>query len=162
MPRGSGRRPKPSALKKIEGNRGKRPISEKEPKPAAGVPTAPKLSKAASKQWGLLATQLIQMGVLTVADRPALAGLAISTADMLQLDLEIEKARSAKKKKELRRQRNDAMKIMKSFAVEFGMTPAARTKVATFTPTSPDAEKPESKPANAADKYFSGPSNAIQ
>ena len=38
----AGRKPKPTALKKLEGNPGKRKLNMKEPVPAKGVPDCPK------------------------------------------------------------------------------------------------------------------------
>ena len=37
----AGRKPKPTAVKKLEGNPGKRKLNMKEPVPAKGMPTCP-------------------------------------------------------------------------------------------------------------------------
>ena len=69
-----GRKPKPTALKLIEGNPGKRPINVHEPKPPAARPTSPShLSPTAKAEWKRLAGVLHRIGLLTQADRTALA-----------------------------------------------------------------------------------------
>ena len=37
----AGRKPKPTAVKELEGNPGKRKLNRKEPKPDKGMPTCP-------------------------------------------------------------------------------------------------------------------------
>ena len=69
-----GRKPKPTALKIIEGNPGKRPIRGSEPKPLATQPSCPAhLSPTAKAEWKRLAQTLNRVGLLTQADRAALA-----------------------------------------------------------------------------------------
>ena len=64
-----GRKPKPTALKKLEGNPGKRPLTELEPLPPISVLRCPNwLLPEARKEWRRLAPALINMGVLTLAD----------------------------------------------------------------------------------------------
>ena len=48
----AGRKPKPTALKKLEGNPGKRKLNTKEPVPGKGMPDCPKwLLPEAKKEW---------------------------------------------------------------------------------------------------------------
>ena len=69
-----GRRPKPTAIKRLEGNRSKRPLNEDEPELPVGCPNCPPhLSAAAREEWERLAPPLYRIGVLTVADRAAFA-----------------------------------------------------------------------------------------
>ena len=64
-----GRKPKPTALKLLEGNPGKRPINEHEPVPPKGTVKCPTwLEPEAKKEWKRLAPSLEAMGVLTQAD----------------------------------------------------------------------------------------------
>ena len=70
-----GRKPKPTALKILEGNPGKRPINENEPIPPKGTVKCPTwLEPEAKKEWKRLAPSLEAMGVLTQADLTAFAG----------------------------------------------------------------------------------------
>ena len=65
----AGRKPKPTAVKKLEGNPGKRKLNSKEPVPAKGMPTCPDwLMPEAKKEWERLAELMNQMGVLTEVD----------------------------------------------------------------------------------------------
>ena len=48
----AGRKPKPTSLKVLEGNPGKRQLNPNEPKPDASVPKCPAwLSKEAKREW---------------------------------------------------------------------------------------------------------------
>ena len=65
----SGRRPKPTALKVLQGNPGKGKLNEREPKPPQGEVKPPKgISKAARAVWEDIAPTAIAMGTLTTAD----------------------------------------------------------------------------------------------
>ena len=62
----AGRKPKSTALKKLEGNPGKRKLNMKEPVPAKGMPDCPKwLLPEAKEEWKRLCQKLSDMGVLT-------------------------------------------------------------------------------------------------
>jgi len=61
---------KPTALKILEGNPGKRPLNLNEPKPRPIPPKCPKwLSKKAKEEWKRTAPILERIGLLTEADR---------------------------------------------------------------------------------------------
>lgn len=182
MPRGSGRRPKPTAQKKLEGNPGKRSLNKNEPQPQLGEPEMPVgLLPVAQEEWKHIVPQLLAMGVLSKVDQKALAAYCAcyarwcqAEADVAKYGLTIEepvintatgKQRKLGKKYVVRLKANpaaakssDAMKLMKSFLIEFGMTPASRSRLS----TSPDAEKPK----DPADKYFGaaeqGSGNTLQ
>ena len=70
----AGRKPKPTAIKKLEGNPGKRKLNTKEPIPAKGMPECPdwRLLEA-KKEWERLCDLMNQMGVLTEVDMAAFA-----------------------------------------------------------------------------------------
>ena len=70
----SGRRPKPTALKLLQGNPGQRKLNQDEPKPPQGQVIMPeRLSKGAKDVWADVAPVCLQMGTLTVADVDAFA-----------------------------------------------------------------------------------------
>jgi phage terminase small subunit len=70
----SGPRPKPTAWRRAEGNRGKRACNHGEPVPPEGVPDCPAhLNAAAREEWDRLVCVLHEMGVVTLVDRAALA-----------------------------------------------------------------------------------------
>lgn len=69
-----GRKGTPTALKRIRGNPGKRPINGQEPKPPSSQPTClSHLSSSASAEWKRLAASLNRIGLLTQVDRAVLA-----------------------------------------------------------------------------------------
>ena len=62
-----GRKPKPTALKKLEGNPGKRPLNELEPLPQVTMLRCPNwLEPEARTEWRRLAPVLIGAGILGV------------------------------------------------------------------------------------------------
>lgn len=77
-----GRKPTPSHLRLVQGNRGKRPINKAEPMPARSRPSAPAhISDAAREVWGQAVLILDEMGVLTRADVFAVEVLCEALAD---------------------------------------------------------------------------------
>ncbi|MGR6999925.1 phage terminase small subunit P27 family [Yinghuangia aomiensis] len=76
-----GRPPKPTHLKALAGNPGKRELNTNEPTPPAGIPDPPEwLSPMALAEWERLMPILVDMGVMTLADGNALAFYAESYA----------------------------------------------------------------------------------
>ena len=58
----AGRKPKPTALKKLEGNPGKRKLNTKEPVPDKGMPDCPKwLLPETKEEWKRLCQKLSEM-----------------------------------------------------------------------------------------------------
>ena len=59
-----GRKPKPTALKVLEGNPGHRPLNKKEPMPKGKLPRCPELlEEDAKKEWKRLGKVLAEMGI---------------------------------------------------------------------------------------------------
>ncbi|WP_337234058.1 P27 family phage terminase small subunit [Proteus terrae] len=82
----AGRRPKPTHLKVVTGNPGKRKLNDKEPQPKREIPSPPEhLTDWGKIAWAKLTLLLDGMGVLTVADTLALERLCDIYADILQL-----------------------------------------------------------------------------
>lgn len=138
----AGRRPKPTALKLVTGNPGRRPLNSAEPTPPPYSAPPPKhLSNTAKETWERLTLLLNSMCVLTIADAFALERLCDIYAEILRYRALIE---SNGETFEVHSQNGvlikanpavsmllDADKRFKSYLVEFGLTPAARTKVRT-------------------------------
>ncbi len=139
----AGRRPKPTALRLLEGNAGKRPLNKKEPKPKRGVPTSPSyLSKRAKEAWVRIGGELEAMGVLTIADGTALEVLVLTYDEWrsahdaivdrggaLSYDCETETGTIVRAYPEVAI-RADAAKRLRGMLTEFGLTPSSRSKVA--------------------------------
>jgi P27 family predicted phage terminase small subunit len=146
----AGRRPKPTHLKVVAGNPGKRAINKKEPKPAREIPSCPAyLSDTAKVAWGRLSVLLDRMGVLTEADGVALERLCDCYAEILECRALIEEQGRTYSSirgvgdddspiEQVLMKANPAVAMLadadrrfKSYLVEFGLTPAARSKVQT-------------------------------
>ena len=132
---------KPTALRVLEGNPGKRPLPSKEPKPvvSAVVPKPPSfLRPAAKRKWKSLAPQLQALGLLTEIDVDALAACCNSYATWEAFVFELKDP----KFKEIITNRFGEVKVNPAvdgiqkaqeeylkWLKEFGLTPAARSRV---------------------------------
>lgn len=132
-----GRKPKPTKLKLVEGNPGKRPINKREPQPK-GPPRMPRvLSPAARKQWRKIAGKLSAFGVATNVDEEALALLCEAWARWIDAEEHLRKfgvvVKSPKSGFPMPSPYlaicNTAMKQIKDLLVEFGCTPSSRTRL---------------------------------
>ncbi len=80
MPRG--RPPKPTKLKELAGNPGKRPLNADEPQPVPGAPECPEwLDEYTREEWGRVVATL-PPGLLTQADRGVLTGYCQAWAEL--------------------------------------------------------------------------------
>ncbi len=81
----AGRPPKPTALKLLQGNPGKRKLNSEEPKPPTGPVKPPSWLRGRAKTaWKWVAPILEEMGVLTTADPHALALLCDAYAEYIE------------------------------------------------------------------------------
>ena len=136
-----GRKPKPTQLKLVGGNAGKRPINTREPKPRRVIPSPPAhLSPDALVAWGKASIILDRMGVLTEADVIGLERICETYVEVVELGADIaKKGRTQRVKTKaggyMERQRpqvamlSDADKRLRAWIVEFGQTPSARSRV---------------------------------
>ena len=133
----AGRKPKPTAVKKLEGNPGKRKLNKNEPVPAKGMPECPQwLLAEAKKERERLADLMNQMGVLTEVDMAAFAAYCQSYARWKEAQEHIN-SEGATYETENGMQRpnpyvaicNTEQRLMMSAASEFGLTPSARSRI---------------------------------
>ncbi len=132
-----GRKPKPTALKLLEGNPGKRPLNAKEPKPEKKAPRClPWLEPEAKKEWKRMSKTLETMGVLTQVDGAAFAGYCQAYARWKEAEEFLSKHGTIFKTPSGYIQQvpqvsiaQTYLKVMKDFCSEFGLTPAARTRI---------------------------------
>src|SRR3990167_9530086 len=69
----SGRKPKPTRLKVLEGNPGKRPLPADEPEPRMLSIECPEMLQGEARvEWERLAPELSALGLLTTVDRAGL------------------------------------------------------------------------------------------
>ena len=132
-----GRKPKPTALKMLEGNPGKRPLNDKEPQPEKKAPRCPSwLEPEAKKEWKRMSKTLETIGVLTQVDMTAFAGYCQAYARWKEAEEFLSKHGTIFKTPSGYIQQvpqvsiaQTYLKVMKDFCSEFGLTPAARTRI---------------------------------
>jgi P27 family predicted phage terminase small subunit len=149
-----GRRPKPTVLRVIEGNRGKRPLPQHEPRPTGAMPRPPKqLSKAARAHWRQLAPHLHRVGLLTSIDGDAFGVYCTLWADVLEAQEHLDRdgifitapaktitrtvyGKEVNEVLEARTMpspwlgiRNRSIDLLLRLTVEFGLTPASRSRI---------------------------------
>ena len=150
----AGRKPKPTALKKLEGDRGKgrRPLNEREPIPPKGGVKCPAwLLPEAKKEWKWLAPALEAMGVLTMADTAAFASYCQAYARWREAEDVISQHGPVFRTPSGYLQQlpqvsisQQSQKTMHALAAEFGLTPACRTRIIAGG-NAADAEDPMAK-----------------
>ena len=157
----TGRKPKPTQLKLVTSNPGKRALNRKEAKAKAAIPAPPAhLTPDAVEEWNRVATELFNLGILSEIDRAALAAYAMAYGRWVQAERAI--AKMAEKdqltgglmiktsngnaiQNPLVGTANKAAADMMRYAAEFGMTPSARSRIS--------AEPPQES-GDPADRFF--------
>ncbi len=138
----AGRKPKPTKLKLITGNPGKRPLNEREPQPKPGIPECPgHLDEEARAEWVRIVPELCGMGVLARTDRAALAAYCQTWSRWVKAELLIQEHGMIVQVYDRERQpsttkispavniSNKMLSQMLSFITEFGLTPASRSRI---------------------------------
>lgn len=135
MPRGRPRTP--TALKLLRGNPGKRPISEREPKPPEGPPTCPRhLDAKAKQEWKRVSKLLLAMGLLTKVDRAALAAYCqiysrwVQAEDMVRkhgMVVVVGKEKQYIQKSPYLSIAERSLEMMDRYLRKFGLSPADRS-----------------------------------
>ena len=132
-----GRRPKPTRLKVLTGNPGKRPLNDQEPLPDAAVPECPpELGPAAQREWHRLCGELTKLGLLTNLDRAALAAYCFAYGMWAEATEAIQKYGTMVKSPTGYPMQspyvsiaNRQTEIMMRIASEFGFAPASRSRI---------------------------------
>lgn len=135
--------PKPTALKVIAGNPGKKPLNQREPKPQQGTPHCPAwLSPEARKVWKRLVPQLRAMRVLTVVDADALAAYCHTyvrwrdAEEFLSNHGMVYPIRDDQNRVKCMQQfpqvaiSRNLLLVLRAYQQEFGLTPASRSRIA--------------------------------
>lgn len=148
-----GRKPKPTILKVIAGNPGKRRLPKNEPKPEPSIPPCPPhLGDEAKFEWHRLSHELYRLGLLSNIDGNALACYCEAFGTWVQANKAIRKMAETDEitaglmirtkggnviQNPMVGVRNRAMEIMNKLAAEFGMTPSSRARVASDATRNP-------------------------
>ena len=138
----TGPTPKPTALKVLQGNPGKRALPKGEPKPDSGrLPSAPRwLSDEAKREWKRIAPRLHAVGLLTEVDGLALAMLCEAFAQYMAAKTVVDSEGMLLVSEKGNSYQHPAAGLMTQargellkWAREFGMTPSARTRIVVDT-----------------------------
>lgn len=134
--------PKPTALKRLQGTARPDRLNPAEPEPPLLVDAKPPpwLRGRSRKAWGELSQILLDMRVLTVADRPALALLADAYGEYLELRADVarngrwyqmrtESGAIMEMTRPAVTQMTDAWRRASAMLQQFGLTPSSRSKV---------------------------------
>ena len=133
-----GRKPKPTVLKLLEGNPGKRPLNEHEPPAPEGMPDCPDyLDDTARAEWDRTAQVLMEMGLLSRADRTALAAYCTAYSRWVKAEEQVRKygaiVKSPEKgfpmKSPYLTVADQALETMRKLMVAFGLTPSSRSRI---------------------------------
>jgi P27 family predicted phage terminase small subunit len=137
---GSGRTPKPTALKLVDGTRECR-INRNEPTPSGGEIVAPEgMTEDAKKVWDELAPDLEAKGVLTPWDVYALEAYCEAVAQLRECRTLLQKksvygkyvdkgAAGGVIKSPYHQMMNDCIERMNKIGARFGLTPADRSRL---------------------------------
>lgn len=133
----AGRKPKPTALKELEGNPGKRKLNKSEAKPSKAMPECPSwLLPEAKKEWMRLSENLNNLGLLSKVDRAAFAAYCQSYARWKEAHEHIDEEGSTFVTNTGYQQQspwvgiaNTNQKLMMQAASEFGLTPSSRSRI---------------------------------
>jgi P27 family predicted phage terminase small subunit len=129
--------PTPTALKILRGNPGRRPLNQQEARPPARLPSAPPiLDPVARAEWRRVCKVLGLVGLVTQADRAALTAYCVAWSRWLAAEAKVREfgalvrtARGGQGLSPYLRVANTALAQMRTFAVEFGMSPSARSRI---------------------------------
>jgi P27 family predicted phage terminase small subunit len=146
----AGRRPKPTRTKQIQGNPGRRPLNEREPKIAPNIPDCPEhLDLVAREEWARITPELHGMRILSRIDRAALAAYCQAWSRWVDAEDNLRKFGTIiKTPKGYPIQNpylaiaNTAIDTMRRFLVEFGMTPSSRSRIIAGEQSEPREDDP--------------------
>jgi len=133
----AGKKPKPSALKLIQGTYRSDRANPSEPRPRPGIPPCPKfLQGDAREQYRKMAKKLVRIGLLTELDDMALSMLCQSWAEYLEATDQVKKTGMLVKSPNgfpvfnpYLVIANQAVKRVRSLLAEFGMSPSSRSRI---------------------------------
>ena len=144
----AGRKPKPTALKLIQGTYRPDRANPSEPHPRPVIPPCPKfLQGEAREAYRKTAKKLARIGLLTELDDMALSMLCQGWADYLEATDQVRKSGILVKSPNgfpvlnpYLVAANQALKKVRTLLVEFGMTPGSRSRIQALGAEEPDNE----------------------
>lgn len=146
-----GPQPKPTALKRLEGNPGNRPLNEREVRPVGQLQKPPIITGPAAEEWDRVVSSM-PPGFYTPADAPVLANYCIAWVlyrNALSIIAKTPKEGGGMEAKGSQGQTiaHPQLAVVRGFselilkaADRLGMSPAARTRLATPEGADPHGE----------------------
>ena len=140
-----GRKPKPTALKVLEGNPGKRPLPTDEPRPDGGLPRCPPhLKGEARREWRRMGRRLAECGILTSIDASILCLYCVAWGRHVEAEGHVQELGEIVRSPSgfpianpWLSVANRAADDMRKALVELGMTPSSRTRLHVQRPQAP-------------------------
>ena len=162
-----GRKPKPTAIKLLTGNPGGRKLNPNEAKPELAQPSPPDfLNERAKEEWDRVVGTLFRTGLMTELDRSVLAAYCQSYGRWVQAERALARTAVAQADSDqaltivthngtamqnpLIGIANKAKGDMVRFALEFGMTLSARSRV---------SASPKEMADDLASEFFGNPAH---
>ena len=154
-----GRPPKPTNIKLLHGNPGKRPLPEHEPKPALKAPKCPSwMSKEAKKEWRYVVPKLEKVKIITELDRALLEAYCVAYARwkeceqkmvhedywveiVTERDAEGNPTKSYQQQNPLLSVANKARQQMNDSLSQLGLSPSSRARLITSDRLNPSDGK---------------------
>ena len=136
-----GKKPKPTRMKVLNGNPGRRPLPKDEPRPAPGAPPPPDwLDPLARQEWDRVVPRLEAIGLLTQVDGFVLEAYCTCYAHWVELEQAIAKIgpvyQPSNKKGSKYLQQVPHVSIAqkyldeaRAFAAELGLSPSSRARL---------------------------------
>lgn len=131
--------PKPTMLKRLAGNPGKRPLNDREPRPPAPtrVPYAPRfLSREAKNEWRRMVPALMDLGLYTEVDQVALVMYCQAYGRWVEAERKIDEDgavritdRGYQHQGAWAQIANKRWSQVRAMLAEFGLTPASRSRL---------------------------------
>ena len=133
-----GRKPKPTAVKLMDGNPGKRRINGAEPKPPGSLPDCPPhLSEVARDEWHRIAGSLNKIGLLTQVDRTTMAAYCQCYGRWVEAEQKLTETPPILRLPSGYIQQSPwltiahkQLELMVKYMSELGLTPASRSRLA--------------------------------
>jgi P27 family predicted phage terminase small subunit len=133
----TGPSPKPTNLKLLQGNPGKRALNRNEPKPSVELLAAPdNLSDGAKTEWVRMSGILAHLGLLTAIDGTAFEAYCTVVARWRDAEEALKKTGPVVKSPSGYPMlspyycvANQSLAQMRAYLAEFGMTPSARSRI---------------------------------
>ncbi len=153
-----GRKPKPTNLKLVTGNPGKRPLNANEPRPAHSIPSCPAhLNASAKAEWKRLCQEMHRLRIISQLDRAAMAAYCQAYGRWVEAERAMKDTPILIKLPSGYIQpspwlgiANKQLELMHKYMSDLGLSPVSRARVAKLPSIGP---KPWEAP-RACDKYL--------